>query len=355
MTLLVSQNTTLAALDAAIANSITSSQQRNYLGMSQIGKADERTLWFQFRNCFPNEHQPRVERIFRLGDAIESELIRYLRAIPNVQLVTDDHGKQFRFDDLGGHFSGAMDGAIVGIPEAPHEWHVFEAKSASSKRFEKLLKTTCNEWAPEYYAQVQCYMRSTGMRWALFCVYNKDDSRIHIERIAFDGMEADALRMKAMRIIEAPAPPPSKYQDKSWYEAKWMPPITSAIYWGERLPPSTHCKNCRFSLPAITNGQGAQWICRRANDVIPQHFVNEGCASHQWIPALVPLPMVAQTNDYTEYRLQQGVIRNGIDDFLSSELSSASINGFAALDDNVRKLRQELDVVIEDVCDAIPF
>lgn len=337
----------LDLLDDVIHQKIAVQPQRDYLGMSQIGKIDDRTLWLQFRGCLPNEHAPRVERIFRLGDAIENELIRYLRAIPNVQLHThDEAGNQFRFELFGGHFSGAMDGAIVGIPEAPHKYHVFEAKSASDKRFNELIKSNVKKWSPEYYAQLQCYMGASGMDSALFCVYNKDDSRIYIEIVPFIPMEWDALQVKALRIIESPHLPSSKYRDKTWIDAKWMSPLTSAIYWQERLPVKAHCKNCRFSKPDIHQVNGRHWICCKQDAFvhIPNDVKQHGCTYHQWIPSLLPLELVDSNDDFVAYRLVNGnIIKNGQDFFLSQELSDASTGGFECLDQTMLAKRCLLD------------
>lgn len=282
----LSPTATVAAIEAAQEAAIADQAPRTHLGMSQIGKADERTLWLQFRGCLPVEHSARAERIFRLGDAIEEELARYLRMVPGVALHThDDDGRQFRFEQLGGHFAGSMDGAVIGLPEAAKTWHVWESKSASKKRFDDLVRKGVQVWSSEYYAQLQCYMGSSGMDRACFMAYCKDDSRIYMERVRFAPMEWDALLVKALRIIESPEPPRSSWRGKDWYEAKWMPEITAAIYWGERLPVAAHCRNCRHSAPVVDQ-PGALWYCGIAKDHISPAFERLDC--HEWIPALVP-------------------------------------------------------------------
>ncbi len=346
----------LAALDAAIAGTITARGGRGHLGMSQIGKADARTLWLQFRGCLPEEHSPRTERIFRLGDAIEGEIVRYLRQIPGVELHTlDPDGRQFRFAYFGGHFGGSMDGAILGVPEALKTWHVFEAKSVSSKRFTALEKKGVKEWSPEYFAQLQCYMGASAMDRALFVAYCKDDSRLYVERVRFEPMTWDSLLAKAQRILEADTPPVSSYRDASWYEAKWMPPITSAVYWGERLPPVAHCRNCRFSAPDITNADlGSHWLCAMAGDEIPPEVVATGCQWHQWIHALCPLPVVSADTDKTIYALPDGRhIANGAEDYRSQELAEASKTNFAVIDPVSDAVHQDLDARLMHVTDPL--
>lgn len=357
----------LAALDAAIQRDIAARQGRGHLGMSQIGKADTRTLWLQFRGCLPEEHSPRTERIFRLGDAIEQELVRYLRQIPGVELhTTDPDGRQFRFAYFGGHFGGSMDGAIHGIPEAPKTWHVFEAKSVAAKRFNDLEKKGVQAWSQEYFAQLQCYMGASGMERALFVAYCKDDSRIHAERVRFEPMTWDGLLAKAQRLLEADTPPASSYRDPSWYEAKWMPPITAAVYWGERLPPVAHCRNCRFSAPDLRSEDlSAHWLCSMAGEEIPAAVVPKGCQWHQWIHALCPLPVVEADATRTVYALPDGrQIANGADDYRSQELAEASKNNFMVLDPIGDAIHQTFDarlvhasepLTVGDGDDEVPF
>lgn len=359
------QSATVAALDAAIERQIASQGQRGYLGMSQIGKTDKRTLWLQFRGCLPNEHAPRAERIFRLGDAIEVELARYLRMIPGVELHTaDENGRQFAFEHYGGHFAGRMDGVIRGVPEAPKTWHLWEAKSVSAKRFAALDQQGVERWSPEYYAQLQCYMGAAGLERALFCAYCKDDSRIYTERVRFDPAAWDALQVRALDLIEAKEPPASSFKDRSWYEAKWMPPITSAIYWRERLPPKTHCKNCRFSSPILTE-PGANWGCALADgETIPGDVVLDGCQAHQWIPALFPGEPVSVDASGCTYRLPDGLeITNGLKDWDSQELAEASKEGFAiardpfamALRNDMRAKLVRIPEPATSIDDDIPF
>lgn len=351
---LVREDSTAQLIDAAIAEAIAQQRQRGHLGMSQIGKTDERTLWLQFRGCLPREHNPRTERIFRLGDAIELELARYVRMIPGVELHTEDpDGGQFRFALFGGHFGGSMDGALIGLPEAPQTWHVWEAKSVSAKRFRELEKKGVKDWSPEYYAQLQCYMGASGMERALFTSYCKDDSRIYTERVRFDPQEWDILQVKALRILEASDPPPSSFRDKTWYEAKWMPPVTSAVYWRERLPPRAHCRNCRFSEPVLS-GQEVNWACSVAEDVIPHETVGRGCPAHQWIHALCPLDVLDADEQATTYRLPDGAeIRNGVDDYHSQELAEASKDGFQSLDALVRDIHTTFDARLTSVSDPL--
>lgn len=278
------KNTTLRAIDDAMPIE----QARGHLGMSQIGKTDERSLWFKYRWSLPNTPIARVLRIFRVGHILEAEVIALLRNIPGVTVheKNPQTGAQFNFSYLGGHFSGSMDGCIVGIPEAPATWHVLEVKTVSSKRFAVLQKQGVQQWSPEYYAQLQCYMGASGMDRALFVAYNKDNSELHIERVRLEPMFFDAMIARAERLITHSEPPASSYPKREWFEAKFMSEEAQAIYWGDKLP-APNCRNCRFAVARMDLNNGAWWCAFKQSDLsIGSQRV--GCNNHNYLPALMP-------------------------------------------------------------------
>ena len=225
---------------------------------------------------------PRTLRIFQLGNAIEAELARFLRQVPGVELHTESgDGSQFGFRYLGEHFAGSMDSAILGVPEAPKTWHVWESKSVSHKRFADLVKKGVKEWSPEYYAQLQCYMGASGMDRALFMAYDKDDSSIHVERVHREPMFWEGMLAKAERIITTYDAPASSFKDRTWFEAKFMSEDAQAIYWGDRLP-RPNCRNCRF-CEADLEDEAAVWHCHWWKDDrdLVQQF--NGCDDHQFL------------------------------------------------------------------------
>lgn len=276
------------SIDEALAAAHASEPPRGHLGMSQIGNPDERTLWLKFRWSLPDVPAPRTLRIFQLGHYVEIELARLLRMIPGVDLhTTTEDGGQFSFKQLGGHFAGSMDGAIVGIPEAPKTWHVWEAKSVSGKRFAQLVKDGVQKWSAEYYAQLQCYMGSTGMERSLFTAYNKDDSTLHIERVKREPMFWEAMQEKARRIVQDRDMPASSFRDRTWYEAKFMSEDAQAVYWGDRLP-RPNCRNCRF-VEAVTDRSEttARWHCYLHRDDRTRSQQFQGCEKHQYLPTFI--------------------------------------------------------------------
>lgn len=310
---------------------------RPHLGMSQIGNPDERTLWLSFRWSLPNDFEPRVRRIFRLGHLLESEVIFLLSRIEGAIVHDRDPqtGKQFTFSFVDGHFGGSMDACMLGVPEAPKTWHVVEIKSVSAKRFNELLKIGVKEWSHEYYAQMQCYMAASGMDRALFVAYCKDDSRIYTERVRPEPMFWPGMLAKAERIITAEEPPASIYKDTADYEAKKVGAV-HPVYWGWELP-APNCRNCRFSAPVAAG----KWDCDFHRKTISTDEQRAGCPNHNFIPALMPKPaLIRETySDCVEYEIDGVRIWNAEamaaavhdDVYSSSELHHMSKSGLSAL------------------------
>ncbi len=298
-------NTTARAIDEHTPKELS----RGHLGISQIGKPDDRALWLQFRWSLPDDPEPRVRRIFRMGHALEAEIIELLSCIPGVTVHDRDPqtGKQFRFEYLGGHFSGSMDGCIKGIPEAPNTWHVLEIKTVNAKRFKELCKVGVEAWSIEYFAQMQCYMAASGMERALFVAYNKDTSEIYTERCKASKMEFDGYLAKAERIIEATEPPASIYSGPEDFEAK-KHGATHPVYWGKELP-APNCRNCRHArvMPS--------WACQfHGLERMSIEQQRKGCDSHNYLPSLMPESvMVREYSDCVEYRCGTSVFWNALE------------------------------------------
>ena len=347
------QQTTLRAID----DSMPTEEERGHIGMSEIGKKDDRSLWLKFRWSLPDQPEPRVKRIFRVGHILEAEVIALLKNIPGVTVYDRDPstGAQFNFSFLGGHFSGSMDGCILGIPEAPRTWHVLEIKTVSAKCFVDLQKKGVAEWSPKYYTQLQCYIGASGMERALFIAYCKDNSELYIERVKPEPMFFDAMLVKAERIIERDAPPESSYPKREWYEAKSMSDGAQAVYWGDALP-SPNCRNCRFSSPRMDRSNGSWWCGLKQEDLtIGNQRI--GCDWHNYIPALMPAELKALSQQAAIYMTQDGTeFVNGKQEshqpnlFGSKELQVLSEQGLSAAtlaDPVINEFRTRFDATVK--------
>lgn len=340
---------TSRAMDEAIAAQHAAEPPRGHMGMSAIGGPCDRLIWLKFRWSLPDTPSPRILRVFKVGNILEDAMIGWLKTVPGIELHTaGKDGKQINFKLFGGHFAGSLDGVIKGIPEAPKTWHVWECKTANTKRFADLVKTGIKEWAPEYWAQVQCYMGSIGMDRALFTVINKDDSAIYTERVTYEPMAWDALQARALHILEATLPPAPTWKSPDDWQAK-MKVTESArgVYFGRELP-APNCRNCRHSNPVL-NGDDAAWACRQRGDLITLEQQRTGCEHHEYITGLMPFECTGKTPEGMGYKLPTGtVFVNGAqatdNTFSSSELyhcSQAKFNEEIMLSPDVAMWRTE--------------
>ena len=268
---------------------------RPHLGASLIGRSCERFLWMTFRWVESKKFSGRMLRLFETGQLEEARFVANLRRIGvDVHEVGAD-GKQWRVEDLGGHFGGSMDGAAVGLPEAPKSWHVLEFKTHNDKSFTDLVKNRVQKAKPEHYAQMQVYMGLTGMERAFYMAVNKNTDELYSERIDFDPVEFARLKARAERVINASEPPLRCSNDPSWYVCKMC---DFHEHCHGTAAPLVNCRTCAHSTP-VMNGN-AQWDCSRVAGTcepdIPLDIQRVGCKSHRYIPIL--LERFATQEDY---------------------------------------------------------
>lgn len=328
---------TLAAIDAATLRGADDGL-RPHLGASLIGRSCERQLWYTFRWAKIASHEPRILRLFQRGHLEEANLSDMLRAAGvTVHQVEQSTGKQFRFGN--GHFSGSMDGACIGLPDAPKTWHVLEFKTHGKKSFDTLQAQGVKKAKPEHWAQMQCYMAWTGMERALYMAVCKDDDRLHLERIEYNKEAADQFFERAERIINA-AEPPQRIGDASWFECKWCD--YKDICHGTEAP-AVNCRTCAHSTPEASG----TWSCsRHKQDGIPVQFQKQGCDAHRYIPAMLHWAEVVDANhddNWITYKLSTGeCFTNGAkpDGYSSEEIHACEHKAMLA-DDQVKQLCAE--------------
>lgn len=246
-----------------------------YLGASILGEPCERRLWLTFRWCGAEQFDGRMLRLFDTGSREEARLLDELRAI-GVKI----EGQQHEVEACAGHMKGHLDGAALGLEEAPKTWHLVEAKTHNAKSFADLGKKGVRESKPKHWVQMQVYMGLAGLTRALYIAENKDTSELYTERVEFDKAEFDKLIAKAGRVIFAAEPPLRISTDAGWYECKLCP--FHAQCHGEAVPAPT-CRSCAHSTP-IGNGE---WHCDQYDAPIPLDAQLEGCDEHRFIPVLL--------------------------------------------------------------------
>ena len=303
---------TLAAIDAAVSAKAEDGF-RAHLGASQIGKKCERALWYSFRWATHVTHDPRILRLFKRGQDEEQNLTDMLRnAGATVYQVDHSTGKQYTFAACGGHFGGSLDGAAIGLPDAPKKWHVVEYKTHSKKSFDALEASGVKNSKPEHWAQMQCYMHWTEMTRALYMSVCKDDDRLYLERVDYDKDEAEKLLTKAQRIINADQPP-ERIGDSTWFECKFCD--HHAVCHTDTAP-AVNCRTCAHSTPE----PDGRWTCSCGTDhalvSLPVAHQKEGCDMHRYIPPMIHWADVTEANqeaNWVTYKMINGggVFTNG--------------------------------------------
>jgi hypothetical protein len=300
---------TLEAADAALEAIENRKPARDYVGMSGIGGECERRIWNDWRWVTRAKFNAETLKRFADGHAGEDVQIARLRMVPGVTLlnIDPDTGRQFGFTDLDGHFRGHMDGAIIGLLQAPKTWHVYEHKQVGEKKQAKLAKLKAEkgekqalaEWDSTYYGQAILYMHYSGMtRHYLTCSTPGGRSTISVRT---DENPEGAMRLieRARRIIGSAQPPARISTDPAWYVCRFCD-HASACH-GEAMP-ERHCRSCLHSTPV----DGGSWHCARHDWTLTQDQQRVGCAAHLMIPALVPGEQVDAGDDWVSYQMRDG-------------------------------------------------
>ena len=302
---------------------------RAHLGASMIGRECERELWLSFRWADYPRYEGRILRLFARGQREEPAFVANLRAAGMEVLVVDPAtGRQYQFSDLGGHVGGSMDGAALGLPEAPKAWHVLEFKTHGAKSFAGLMQNGVLKAHPEHFAQVQLYMGWSGMDRAFYLAVCKDTDELYGERIAFDRAVFEALIERAGRIVFAAEPPPRISESPAFFRCKFC--LYHGVCHGA-LFPKANCRTCAHVTP---RDDGA-WHCARHDKTRTTDEQHAGCPMHLFIPPLMPLPVRAAGEGWVRYEFGEQLIANvsegaaapaGAVPFASAELSLLAVD-----------------------------
>lgn len=296
---------------------------RPHLGASEIGHHCSRYLWYKFRWCFDSNFEGRILKLFRRGHDEEAVFVRELKAIGVEVIDCDDDGNQYDFSEKdNAHFRGSMDGAAKGLPESPGTWHVLEFKTHSDKSFKDLCAKGVQESKPQHFAQMQVYMKWTGMERAMYMAVNKNDDSIYTERIKYEPVTAKQLTEKANQITFSGQPLEGISTRPDWYQCK-MCDAYDICHGGKVAKVS--CRSCCHSTPQ-SNGT---WLCEKHGHELDNSDQERACEDHLYIPALMPAEMVdGDTNEnWVRYKKADGTIfinssHEAAESYLSHEIEA---------------------------------
>lgn len=182
------------------------------LRLSSVGDCP-RALWAALHGV-PEDTPPegRILIVFKHGNAIEAHVIELLRAAGFLVSDRDQAGGQHRIEAYGGRVRGHIDGKILLGSKVERE-HLLEIKSAKVERFEECQRVGYEAWNERYADTLHAYMGLGGFTRALVVVYCKDDSRMHVESIAFDPDRWTRLRLKIEYVLAAESGPVARPEE----------------------------------------------------------------------------------------------------------------------------------------------
>lgn len=300
---------TLDAIDAAMESRENGKPPRSYLGMSGVGHSCERKLWMDWRWVSQAKFNAATLKRFADGHHGEDVQAERIRMVHGVTLLTidPDTGRQWGASDLNGHFKGHMDGAVLGLLQAPKTWHVWEHKQVDEKKQTKLIKLKVEKgekhaleaWDAIYYAQAILYMHYSGMdRHYLTCSTPGGRGTISV-RTESNTEAAMRLLAKAERIVGASNPPARISEDATWFECRFCDHRDACH--GDATP-DRHCRSCLHSSPVA---DGA-WTCERQRMPLDMRTQRAGCAAHLFIPGLIHGEQIDAGEDWVSYAMRDG-------------------------------------------------
>lgn len=260
--------------------------ERSYLGMSTFGTECDRALWYAFRWARkPEDFSGRMLRLFQTGHREESRMLDDLEALGlKVHRVDPATGKQWAFRDEHGHLRGHMDGYAEGLmPGCAHDKHVLEFKTHNENSFKKLTSDGVKKSKFGHYCQMQLYMHFSKVPCALYMSHNKNTDELYTEHVAYDAEFALTTVRRGQRIISASRPPIRLHEDpnaKMAYTCRTCPSLW--VCHSGSFPPR-NCRTCLHSTP-VKDG----FHCEKHDHLLSVDEQRAGCASHLYIPDLVP-------------------------------------------------------------------
>jgi len=250
MVALPKKNGTIHHIDAKMHGGLP----RPYLGMSGIGDACWRKLWYGFHWVNPQEHPARTQRIFDIGHLFEQIAISDLKAEGCFVFRVDCEGNQIEltgkvgeeqeeFIGFAGHAKGHPDGRIIGLAEMPNQVLTLELKTMKEEKFLAFKKQGIEKSNPVYYGQTQRYMLEMGCTMCFFLALNKNTSEYWWEFIPLDREFAEELKRKEKVIIISDEPPERGYSSGN-YNCNWCD-YYAQCHAG--IDPQENCRTCDYS------------------------------------------------------------------------------------------------------------
>jgi hypothetical protein len=229
---MINPDTILEAIESLPPNQST--EERNYLGASEIGHPCSRYLWLKFHKFIdPEVFEPRMLRLFFRGQREEGFFEAMLR--DSGFEIIENCMSQARFKD--GFFSGAGDGVVGkdGLRFA------VEFKTANDATFKGYKRGELKKYRPTYFAQCQINAKKFDCVGTIYLAVNKNDDSLFCDIIMVDEVEIEAIEAKATYITTTDKPPERIAKRPTDFACKFCP--AKNVCFGFDLP-RVNCRNC---------------------------------------------------------------------------------------------------------------
>lgn len=286
-------------IEQTIEDVVTQDEQRDYLGMSGVGKHCMRASWYGWRWAMKNTIDARRQRIFDRGHLEEARVIKCLTAAG----ITVE-GEQYEIIDITGHSKGHIDGVALNVPDAPKTPHLLEIKTMKEQIFNTLAKKasgltfpiTLRTEHPAYWYQIQLYMGYLKLTRCLYVITNKNTEARLYYRVHFDKYEFEIAKERTMNILTADHAPGRVAEREDWFACKMCD--KSPVCYGHR-PPDENCRTCK-NVDLFDKGV---WGCTvNENKHLSYAEQQAGCDKHEYIEfmneTLEEKIAISDTTDY---------------------------------------------------------
>jgi hypothetical protein len=248
-------------------------EPRTHLGISEIGEACHRKLYYKFHWVDFEKHSGRILRLFKRGHREEERYVNYLEEMGCIVYRLADDGKQFRVSGVMGHYGGSCDGVVI-TPWFSNPF-LLEMKTHNTKSFIHYLDKGLIKSKPKHYDQMCGYSQKMEIQYGIYFPENKNDDDIQVTVIKLDWQRGLELERKASEIIQAKEPPQKISENAAYYECVYCA-FKEVCHEGKT--PIKNCRSCRMSSAV----EGAEWFCSRYNENIPKEVIKDGC--NKWCP-----------------------------------------------------------------------
>jgi len=189
-------------IDQEMGSEQRGSRAVNSISASQWSECD-RKMWLGLRRASPAYIEPKTQRTFDIGHALEECMIKWLETA-GVKVAMREAALKNTYGTSLGH--------IDGIAVFNDEFFLLEMKTANDRRFKDWLK---NGIPDNYFAQVQLYMHHSSqlsqkgnqLKKALFVITNKNTSELHTEEVDYEKTYATLQTERIENIIASDSYP----------------------------------------------------------------------------------------------------------------------------------------------------